>query len=140
MAAPKKILLAEDDIDDQQLFYDFLQHRTDIVLMPAAENGVHLFDSLEKIASNNDLPDLIILDQNMPRRSGLQTLQLLKKTTRYAHIPVMLYSTYTDQQLIKLSSELGAFSVASKPVTKDGYDEMINGFLEFYNRFVIAIK
>ena len=131
--SPKKILLAEDDIDDQKLFYDFLRHREDIVLMPVAENGVHLFDSLEKIASANDLPDLIILDQNMPKRSGLQTLQLLKDTNRYAHIPVMVYSTYTDQQLIKISSEMGAFSVASKPITKDGYDEMINCFLKFYN-------
>ena len=128
--APKKILLAEDDMDDQKLFYDFLRHREDIVLMPVAENGVHLFDSLEKITSADDLPDLIILDQNMPKRSGLQTLQLLKDTIRYAHIPVIVYSTYTDQQLIKISSEMGAFSVASKPVTKDGYDEMINCFLK----------
>lgn len=127
--SPKKILLAEDDIDDQKLFYDFLQHREDIVLMPVAENGVHLFDSLEKIASADDLPDLIILDQNMPKRSGLQTLQLLKNTNRYAHIPVMVYSTYTDQHLIKVSSEMGAFSVASKPVTKGGYEEMIDCFL-----------
>ena len=124
--SPKKILLAEDDIDDQKLFYDFLQNRKDIVLLPVVENGVHLFDSLEKITSADDLPDLIILDQNMPRRSGLQTLQLLKTTNRYAHIPVMVYSTYTDQQLIKVSSEMGAVSVASKPVTKDGYDDMIN--------------
>ena len=128
--SPKKILLAEDDIDDQKLFCDFLNHREDIVLMPVVENGVHLFDSLEKIASAEDLPDLIILDQNMPKRSGLQTLQLLKTTNRYAHIPVMVYSTYTDDQLIKISSEMGAFSVASKPVTKDGYDEMINCFLK----------
>ena len=128
--APKKILLAEDDMDDQKLFYDFLRHREDIVLMPVAENGVHLFDSLEKITSADDLPDLIILDQNMPKRSGLQTLQLLKDTIRYAHIPVIVYSTYTDQQLIKISSEMGAFSVSSKPVTKDGYDEMINCFLK----------
>ncbi len=45
----------------------------------------------------------------------------------------MEYSTYTDQHLIEVSSEIGAFSVPSKPVTKDGYDEMINGFLKLYN-------
>jgi len=32
--SPKKILLAEDDVDDQKLFYDFLRHRQDIILMP----------------------------------------------------------------------------------------------------------
>ncbi len=129
---PKKILIAEDDVDDQNLFFDFLNHRADIFLMPMAENGVQLFDSLEKIDNNDDLPDLIILDQNMPKQSGLQTLQLLKKTHRYAHIPVMVYSTYTDQQLIKVSSEMGAFSVESKPISKSGYEEMINGFLKVF--------
>jgi CheY-like chemotaxis protein len=128
--APKKILLAEDDVDDQFLFNDFLGYRTDIVLMPVAENGVALVDSLESITEADDLPDLIILDQNMPKRNGLQTLQLLKETHRYTHIPVMIYSTYADQQLINEGSKMGASAVMPKPLTKEGYDKMIDAFLK----------
>src|SRR6476659_65838 len=101
--SPKKILLAEDDEDDRQFFYDFLQHRSDLVLLPAVENGVAVFDYLKK-ASNTNLPDVIILDQNMPKQNGLQTLALLKQTPAFAHIPVMIYSTYADELLVQKST------------------------------------
>ena len=123
----RKILLAEDDEDDQHFFIDFLQSRNDIVLMPIVENGIALVELLEKIKTD-ELPDYIILDQNMPKRNGLQTLQILKKESRYAHIPVMIYSTYTDDQLIKKGTELGASMVMTKPLTKEGYDQLVNAF------------
>jgi CheY-like chemotaxis protein len=126
---PKKILLAEDDRDDQKLFCDFLKHRTDIVLLPVADNGIVLFDMLASIPDSTGLPDLIILDHNMPRRNGLQTLKLLKDNERYAHIPVVIYSTYTDKQLVDACAEKGACSVLPKPITKDGYSEMIDTVL-----------
>jgi len=44
---PKKVLLAEDDLDDQKLFHDFLLHRTDIVLMSVVENGEEVLDTLK---------------------------------------------------------------------------------------------
>lgn len=125
----RKVLLAEDDADDQKLFYDFLQHRHDIVIMSMLGDGVALFDFLESIKDQEGLPDLIILDQNMPKRNGLQTLQLLKSQPRYAPIPVMIYSTYTDQQLIQKSAEMGAAAIMSKPVTRNGYNEMMDAFL-----------
>lgn len=121
----RKILLAEDDEDDQQFFNDFLKSRNDIILMPIAENGLVLTEYLEGITDRAQLPDLIILDQNMPKSNGLQTLQVLKEDKRYTHIPVIIYSTYTDETLIKIGSEMGATMVVSKPVTKEGYHEMI---------------
>jgi CheY-like chemotaxis protein len=130
---PKKILLAEDDSDDQMLFYEFLHHRTDIVLMPVVENGVTLFDSLELIDNNKDLPDLIILDQNMPKRNGIQTLELLKEDKRYSHIPIMVYSTYTDNQLVQSCTKIGALSVVTKPLSKEGYQDMMDAFLRVIN-------
>lgn len=125
----KRILLAEDDFDDQHLFRDFLGNREDICVMPVVENGVDLLECLDKIKADQHLPHLIILDQNMPKRNGLQTLQLLKAGIRYAHIPVMIYSTYADQQLSREGVALGAALVMSKPITRDGYHEMIDAFL-----------
>jgi CheY-like chemotaxis protein len=127
---PRKILLAEDDVDDQVLFYDFLNHREDIVLMPVTENGVVLIDFLESIPNSDGLPDIIIVDQNMPKRNGLQTLRILKTMNRYASIPVVVYSTYTDKQLIEDGSEMGASAVVPKPFTKEGYNEMMDAFLK----------
>src|SRR6478672_5398443 len=97
---PIKILLAEDDMDDQRLFYEFLRDRSDIILMPFTENGEELILSLKEIKDTGQLPDLIILDQNMPKKNGIQTLQLLQNDNLYKGIPVVIYSTYADEFLI----------------------------------------
>ena len=126
---PTKILLAEDDLDDQQIFYDFLNHRNDILLMTMVGNGVELIGTLDTI-NEKELPDLIVLDQNMPKRNGYQTLEILKASARYEHIPVIVYSTYIDKSLADAGSEIGASAVVTKPVTKDEYNRMIEAFLE----------
>ncbi|SIN76193.1 response regulator [Chitinophaga niabensis] len=123
MYLPKKILLAEDDKDDQDFFHDFLQEREDILLLPIASNGEEL---LEYLDNTTELPDAIILDQNMPKLNGLQTLQQLKITSRYSDITVMVYSTSTDDNLIKESNMLGATLVVSKPSSYKGYQRMID--------------
>ena len=126
--SPKKILLAEDDSDDSILFHEYLQDRTDIVLLPTVENGIELFEYLYK-TSKKHLPDLIILDQNMPKKNGIQTLIELKADKAYSDIPVVVYSTYTDNQLIKACTVKGARMVVSKPLTRKGYQEMMDDFL-----------
>jgi CheY-like chemotaxis protein len=124
-----KILLAEDDGDDQKLFIDFLQHRIDIEIMPIVENGVELVKKLDGITDPEALPHLVILDQNMPKQNGFQTLKILKSSSLYSHIPVMVYSTYTDQNLIKTCNEHGACAVVTKPISKEGYNEMMDELL-----------
>jgi CheY-like chemotaxis protein len=125
---PRKILLAEDDHDDRNLFHDYLAGRKDIVLLPIAEDGADLVDFLEN-AGGASLPDLIVLDQNMPRKSGIETLVFLKSDNRFAHIPIIVYSTYADEHLVHDCTTLGAALVVSKPYTNKGYHEMIDGFL-----------
>lgn len=124
----RKILLAEDDEDDQKFFADFLQSREDISLMPIAENGEVLINILENITENEKLPEFIILDQNMPKRNGLQTLSALKQNHRYRNIPVMIYSTYIDNSLVENGQKMGACIVLPKPITQEGYDKLINTF------------
>jgi CheY-like chemotaxis protein len=126
MRTKKKILLAEDDNDDQQFFLDFLGNRHDIGLISTVENGEEVFEYLDSTASESDLPDAIILDQNMPKRNGLKTLELLKQSSQYAHIPVMIYSTYTDETLIQKSTASGAALVMPKPATPEGYHNLID--------------
>lgn len=126
----KKILLAEDDEDDQHLFVDYLQERKDIELLPIVENGVDLHQYLEASYTEKGLPDIIILDQNMPKLNGLETLKKLKLRDEFNSIPVIIYSTYTDNQLVKKGLESGAFMVLVKPITKTGYNEMIETILE----------
>jgi CheY-like chemotaxis protein len=126
MSTPMKVLLAEDDKDDQIFFNIFLSERADIELLPPLMNGAEVLDALQTIAV---LPDFIILDHNMPKLNGLQTLQQLKADPRYSTIPVILYSTYVDENLINKGLEAGAADVITKPTDNIGYNKMMDNYL-----------
>ncbi len=80
--------------------------------------------------SNNDLPHLIILDQNMPLMSGKDTLIALKTAPEYQHIPVIIYSTYNDQGFIEACRDLGVANVVTKPNSYEGFTRMVADFLK----------
>ena len=124
-----KIILAEDDLDDRLFFNTFLQDRTDILLLPAVENGVELLQYLDSLPHDADLPQGILLDQNMPLKNGINTLRSLKSTDRYRHIPVMVYSTYTDENLVNECLSSGALKVITKPTNAPSYNKMIDELL-----------
>jgi CheY-like chemotaxis protein len=125
-----KVLLVEDDADDRDLFTTFFSERNEISLLPAVTNGLELIAYLKKVRSDHELPDLIVLDQNMPLMNGKQTLQFLKSDPRFAQIPAVIYSTYTDSNLIIDCKKLGASMVAVKPIDQEGYQKMMDDFLQ----------
>lgn len=125
----RQVILVEDDPDDRDLFVAFLEKRKDINLLPSVGNGIELIGYLESIPADEDLPDLIVLDQNMPLLNGRQTLQFLKSNERYSKIPAVIYSTYADSNLIIDCKNLGAKLVAAKPIDNKGYQKMMDDFL-----------
>jgi CheY-like chemotaxis protein len=127
----KRILLADDDADDRLLFEDvFTDLPEDEYQLTTAENGDEVINTLED-TSDDQLPHLIILDQNMPLRSGKETLFYLKGASRYQDIPVIIYSTYNDKNFVQECQALGANAVVSKPDSYEGYVQMINTFLRY---------
>ena len=125
----KRILLVEDDLDDRLLFETFFSARNDISLVPPVTNGLELIEYLMNVSDDKDLPDLIVLDQNMPKMNGKQTLSYLKANKRYSKIPVVIYSTYSDNMLVVDCKKLGAELVAVKPIDHEGYQRMMDDFL-----------
>jgi CheY-like chemotaxis protein len=128
---PKKVIVVEDDPDDRELFIIFYGDRNDIRLLPSVTNGIELLDYLKNAVSPDDMPDLIVLDQNMPLMNGKQTLEFLRASERFARIPVVIYSTYTDANLINECKALGAKMVVEKPTDHSGYQKMMDDFLKF---------
>lgn len=125
-----RVMLVEDDPDDRDLFVTFFATRKDVLLLPSVSNGLELIDYLQDVSSDKDLPDLIVLDQNMPMMNGKQTLQFLKSHSRFSHIPAVIYSTYTDTNLIIDCKRLGASMIAMKPIDNAGYQKMMDDFLQ----------
>lgn len=129
-----KILLAEDDGDDKRFFFDFLKNRHTLELLPAKDNGEELINYLQNVTDEALLPDAVILDQNMPKCNGLDTLSRLKADARFKHIPVMIYSTFIDNQLRQRAMQAGAILVASKPSSQEGYNSMIDELILALNQ------
>jgi CheY-like chemotaxis protein len=125
----KCVILAEDDSDDQFLFINFLSDHPVMNLASTVSNGEELIQVLEKTPDQN-LPEAIILDQNMPKMNGLNTLQFLKNSVRYSQIPVLVYSTYINDLLIRNCMDAGASLVFNKPEDREGYHQMIAEFFK----------
>ena len=124
----KKILLVDDDADDRQIFEELVLEMDPETIVVCAENGLEMVALLDK-ADDNDLPDMIILDQNMPKMTGKESLIYLKESPRYKTIPTIVYSTYQIKDFYQECLGLGAQDVVAKPDTIQAYREMIEQFL-----------
>jgi len=124
-----KILLADDDIDDRFFFSDFLKHRQDIEILASVTDGFEVINYLDQITGESNYPNLIVLDQNMPKLNGRETLQAIRKNEKYKGIAVVVYSTYMDQNLIDECSCYDVASVYTKPFSLDGYNQMMDDIM-----------
>jgi CheY-like chemotaxis protein len=124
----KKILLVDDDLDDRMLFEQTLGEIDTGMQMHGVENGLDMVAWLDQ-CTDRELPDLIILDQNMPKMTGKESLVFLKESPRYRYIPVIIYSTYQVRDFFLACRELGAMDVVSKPDTIQSYRDMIGRFV-----------
>lgn len=125
----KKVLLADDDADDREIFERVLGKKTDVQLVKSFENGKEVIEYLERVASPEQLPHLIILDHNMPKMNGTETLGVLKSNGKYSDINVVIYSTYSDSRLKETCMQLGAAMVLAKPASFREYEGVIDRFL-----------
>ncbi len=108
----KIILLADDDIDDTEMFREALTSIDDSIICHCAANGSEV---LEKLNELKNMPDVIFLDLNMPIMDGWKCLQHLKDDEHYKHIPVIMISTSSHKQDMDMASSLGALCYFVKP-------------------------
>lgn len=123
-----KILLVDDDIDDRLIFAELLRSMEPDIDLNFAENGLEMVSLLEKTPTV-ELPEMVILDQNMPKMTGKESLIYLKNNDRYRNIPTIIYSTYQVKDFYRECLSLGARDVVAKPDTMQAYREMIETFL-----------
>jgi len=125
----KKVLLADDDADDREIFVRVLDKKADVQLVRTVENGREVIDYLNGLPAPEQLPHLIILDHNMPKMNGTETLGRLKSDKRYSDIHVVIYSTYSDNKMKETCEQLGASMVLAKPASIREYEAIIDRFL-----------
>ena len=115
MNKPKyNLLLADDDEDDCAFFKDALDDLRLDVSFNTVANGVDLMKYLTD-KSSVDLPDILFLDLNMPRKSGFECLSEIKLIDKLKHLPVIIFSTSLDMKVVDLLYERGATFYIRKP-------------------------
>jgi len=110
---PKSILLVEDDADDRMLFTDALNEITSEVRLRTASHCNDGIDAL--IKPQDELPDLVVMDINMPGKNGLECLEDIRSHPRLKKLPVVILSTGTDKDVIRDAYRRGANFYISKP-------------------------
>ncbi len=111
MKKAAKILLVDDDADDQLFFKDAMDELSDARQFSIANNGLEALEQM-KIPPP---PDLIFLDLNMPVMNGYECLARLKSLEKYKDIPVIIFSTSANEMDIRRSREMGAHLFFTKP-------------------------
>lgn len=118
------ILLVDDDEDDRKLFFEATEEYDNTIKYVGAASTREALQYLSNDA--NALPDFIFLDLRMPGLSGEQCLIEIKKDTRLASIPVIIYTTSRDEKESARLKGLGAAHFMSKPVMPDDVYYMVS--------------
>ena len=112
-AKPLNILLADDDKDDRLFFKMALDSLTIPTQLATVVDGEKLMDYLAENA--RQLPDVLFLDLNMPRKNGFECLSEIKTSKALKALPVIIFSTSFEQEVVNLLYKNGAQYFMRKP-------------------------
>ena len=107
------ILLADDDTDDCLFFKDAITQLIPSTNFTAVHDGEELMQLLTDETSQ--LPDVIFLDLNMPRKNGFECLAEIKHNKKLKNLPVVIFSTSFEQDKISILFKTGADVYIRKP-------------------------
>jgi CheY-like chemotaxis protein len=98
------ILYAEDDFDDFESLKEALDQLSDHQLLLHAKNGQEAVSFIENATI---LPCLVVLDLNMPVMDGKEVLKWIKDKNEYKAVPVMIFTTSSREEDVKLCQNYG---------------------------------
>ena len=128
------ILIAEDDADDRFLLQTAFEESGLTDPLEFVENGIELMDYLNRILQSKSLdmnyPGFIMLDLNLPKKDGREVLKEIKQHPELRKIPVVIFTTATNENEIKRCYEAGANSYVVKPVS---FETLVNVLREVRN-------
>lgn len=107
------ILLADDDIDDCNFFNDALATLPLLSNLTTVHDGAALMEYLSEHI--DELPNVLFLDINMPRKNGFECLSEIKQHEKLKDLPVVMFSTSGEPDKISIFFRTGADVYIRKP-------------------------
>lgn len=132
----KKILLVEDDDRDIELTLTALEEINVANEVVVAKNGAEALDYLYLRGIFSDRkegpPVLVLLDLKIPIIDGFELLQIMKSDSSLKRIPVVLFTSSIEERDIARSYDSGANAFVEKPITFDGFIEVMKKISLFW--------
>jgi len=131
---PVEILLIEDNPGDIRLTIESFKESKIANKLNIAEDGIEALNYLRKKGKFKDepLPDIIILDLNLPKKSGREVLAEIKEDKILKHIPVVVFTTSKAEMDILKSYELHANCYISKPLNIKQFIKIVKAIEYFW--------
>ncbi len=120
---PLNLLLADDDTDDCFFFTEALEELPISAKLTIVNDGVQLMQLLS--AKETPLPDVLFLDLNMPRKSGFECLSEIKLQEKLKKLPIIIFSTSLDMDVVDMLYQKGAHHYIRKPGEYDKLKKVI---------------
>ncbi len=123
MASSFRILLVEDNADDEHLTLRALRNLGDEVELEVARDGQLALDRI--LNPSAPLINLILLDLHLPKVSGIEVLNAVRSDTATSEIPVVVLTSFEEPDDIKASYQRHANSYIKKPVSREEFASVV---------------
>ncbi|MFX0028662.1 MAG: response regulator [Candidatus Hermodarchaeota archaeon] len=132
------ILLVEDNAADIRLITEVIQEIEIVNNLHVVRDGVESIDFLRKKGkfANTTTPDIILLDLNLPKRSGFEVLNEIKKDDNLKIIPVVILTISDSEEDIRKAYILHANCYIIKPLEMNEFRTIINSIINFWFKIV----
>jgi DNA-binding response OmpR family regulator len=122
-----QIFLIEDDADDIELLEVSLKDNKIEYSMDVVMEGDKVQDY---IMNCKKLPNIIVMDFNLPRVHGREIIKQIKSNKQFQNIPLLVLTTSTAREDIEYSYQMGADSFITKPTTIQGFNATVGTIVQ----------
>lgn len=135
---PVHILLVEDNEGDILLTTEAFEESKIVNTISVVRNGKEALDFVYRKGAfiNSEEPDIILLDINLPLKSGIEVLQEIKADETKRYIPVIMLTTSSSEKDITLSYKYHANCFITKPVEVSKFLEAVTAIEHFWLEIV----
>lgn len=128
------VLLVEDDAGDVLMTREALDSYGVATELHVVPDGVAALEFLRRqgVHRGAPVPDLVLLDLNLPRMTGLEVLQVVKSDPGLARIPIIVLTTSDAEEDIVASYSLHANAYVTKPVDFDRFVDVVRKIDDFF--------
>ena len=124
------ILFIEDDAIETMKFQRTMSKLETKHTLVEAKNGE---EALEYLESGKSLPDIILLDLNMPRMNGIEFLEILKQHEKIKYLPTIVLTTSENRDDLLECYNIGIAGYVIKPLKYEDYETKLKTVIEYWD-------